>query len=464
MTGVRLPSPAHLGNEPIDRRPFLCCAVVRRQPDRLFLLMGAAQGFALAAGLPAVVWWVVELRFPPLRLALLGTALVLTILVAEAPTGVLADLHGRKRLVVASFAVMGAAIALMATSPAFASMMVWQAVWAVGWTMQSGAATAWVTDELLAGSGHPTAGSAGSDRAAGATHADSPEVQGTPGATGLDQLIVRHATWRAIGVMVGLALAAGVGTWSLRGALVVVGALSLVFAAYLAVAMTETGFMRGSRSGLSARGAWREALTILRHGAALAVRRRTLLAVVSAAAITGFASEGIERLDTLRLVELGLPDYDGGEAVLFFGVVWFIMAALSIPVMIWLRRRLASPDTARDARLLARLLVVAGAGALALAVSPIFAVALAGWTILDVAGETTYPLAEAMANREATSGVRATVVSFLGQAEALGQVIGGVSLGLVAQYVSLPVALGVAAGLLAVAAVPVAVAARGRPT
>ncbi len=426
--------------------------------------MGAAQGLVWSAGLPAVVWWVVELRFPPLRLALLGTALVLTILVAEAPTGVLADLYGRRLSVVVSFAVMGAAIGLMATSPAFASMMVWQAVWAVGWTMQSGATTAWVTDELLAGPVPSTDAAAASGVSAGDSPAGSPEVPGgTPGVGGLDQLIVRHATWRAIGVMVGLALAAGVGTWSLRGALVVVGALSLAFAVYLAVAMTETGFIRGSLRGLSAGGAWHEALTILRHGAALALRRRTLLAVVSAAAITGFAGEAIERLEVLRLVELGLPDYDGGEAVLFFGVVWFIMAALSIPVMIWLRRRLASPDTARDARLLARLLIVAGAGALALAVSPIFAVALAGWTVLDVAGETTYPLAEAMANREASSGVRATVISFLGQAEALGQVLGGVTLGLVAQFVSLPVTLATAAGLLAVAAIPVAAVGRAQP-
>ena len=411
-----------------------------------------------------MVWWVVELRFSPLRLALLGTALVLTILVAEAPTGVLADLHGRKPSVVASFAVMGAAIGLMASSPAFASMMVWQAVWAVGWTMQSGAATAWVTDELLAGSGRSTVAAAASGGSARDTLAGSPEAPGgTPDTSGLDQLIVRHATWRAIGVMVGLAIAAATGIWSLRGSLVVVGALSLSFAVYLAVTMTETGFVRGRLSGLSARGAWREALTILRHGAALALRRRTLLAVVSAATITGFASEAIERLDTLRLVELGLPDYDGGEAVLFFGVVWIIMAALSIPVMIWLRHRLARPDTARDARLLARLLIVAGAGALALAISPIFAVALAGWTVLDVAGETTYPLAEAMANREASSAVRATVISFLGQAEALGQVLGGVTLGLVAQLVSVPVALASSAGLLALAAVPVAVAGRAPP-
>lgn len=447
-------------------RPFLCCAVVRRRPDRLFLLTGGAQGLTWSAGLPAVVWWVVELRLSPLQLALLGTALVLTILLAEAPTGVLADLSGRKPSVVASFAVMGAAIGLMATSPAFGALILWQAVWAVGWTMQSGAATAWVTDELLAGPGGPpggaTAGGAATD-AGGEPSPTEARLDGSRAAL-LDQLIVRHAMWRAVGVMVGVAVMVGAGWWSLRGALVIAGALTLTFAAYLAGAMAETSFRRDTPDRRIAGGAWREARAIWRHGAALTLRRRMLLGVVSSAVITGFASEAIERLDTLRLVTLGLPDYDGGEAVVFFGVVWFVMAALSIPVMVWLRRRLATPDTPRDARLLVRLLAVAGVGALALAISPIFALALAGWTILDVAGQTTYPLAEAMVNREASSGVRATVISFLGQAEALGQVLGGVTLGLVAQFVSVPVALATAAGLLAVAAVPVAIARRAPPT
>ena len=426
---------------------------MRRRPDRLFLLTGGVQGLAWSAGLPAVVWWVVELRLSPLQLVLLGTALVLTILLTEAPTGVLADLYGRKPSVVASFAVMGAAIGLMATSPAFGALILWQAVWAVGWTMQSGAATAWVTDELLAGSGRPAGGAGGEPPPAEARH-DSPR------AAVLDQLIVRHAMWRATGLMVGVVVMVAAGWWSLRGALVIAGALTLAFAAYLAGAMAETAFGRETSDRRIAGGAWREARSIWRHGAALTLRRRMLLGVVSSAVIAGFAGEAIERLDTLRLVTLGLPDYDGGEAVVFFGVVWFVMAGLSIPVMVWLRRRLATRDTPRDARLLVRLLAVSSVGALALAISPIFALALAGWTILDVAGETTYPLAEAMANREASSGVRATVISFLGQAEALGQVLGGVTLGLVAQFVSVPVALATAAGLLAVAAVPVAIARR----
>ena len=93
---------------------------------------------------------------------------------------------------------------------------------------------------------------------------------------------------------------------------------------------------------------------------------------------------------------------------------------------------------------------------MALAVSPWFAVALGGWTVLDVAGETAYSLTEAVANRHAISSVRATVVSFVGQSQAVGEVAIGLALGTVAQVVTVPVALAIAALLFAVSAAPVA--------
>ncbi|MXY03014.1 MAG: hypothetical protein F4Y66_09265, partial [Acidimicrobiales bacterium] len=80
---------------------------MRHRPDRLFLLTGGVQGLAFAWGLPAMVWWVVDLRLSPFRLAVLGTALVLSILVTETPTGVVADLYSRKYSVVAAYVVMG---------------------------------------------------------------------------------------------------------------------------------------------------------------------------------------------------------------------------------------------------------------------------------------------------------------------------------------------------------------------
>ena len=467
---------------------FVGWGVVRHRPDRLFLLTGFVQGLAFAWGLPAMVWWVVDLRLSPFRLAVLGTALVLTILVAETPTGVIADLYSRKYSVVAAYVVMGTAMALGPLTELFGVLLVWQVLWGIGWTLQSGAATAWMTDELafvdrshrigalppvVAGPAphHPAAtndeSAAGNDGGGN----DSGDNAGRHDRVA-DQLIVRHAMWRSIGVMFGLAAATAMGAWSIRGSMAAMGVLAIAAAGYLAIAMPEAGFEppRGPRHGASLpsvqrTSAWRDAVTLWKRGARLVGRNPSLLAVTVSAAIAAGAWEANDRLSALRLFDLGLSQFDGREAVLFFGAAWFAMSALAIPMMMWLHRHLerSEADQAsarRDAFLLARFLVVASAGAFALALSPWFAAALIGWAVLDVAGETAYSLAEAMANRHASSSVRATVMSFFGQSQAVGEVSIGLGLGVVAQVVSLPVALAIAAALFAASAAPVALVAR----
>ena len=450
---------------------------MRHRPDRLYLLTGFVQGLAFAWGLPAMVWWVVDLRLSPFRLAVLGTALVLSILVSETPTGVIADLYSRKYSVVAAYVVMGTAMALGPLTELFGVLLVWQVLWGVGWTLQSGAATAWMTDEMaFAARSHrigslPPVGAGPAPHHPGATESDDSD-----GAAGrhdrvADQLIVRHAMWRSIGVMVGLAAATAMGAWSIRGSMAAMGALAIAAAGYLAITMPEGGFESPRRRRISdapsvqRTSAWRDAVTLWKRGARLVGRNPSLLAVTVSAAIAAGAWEANDRLSALRLFDLGLSQFDGREAVLFFGAAWFAMSALAIPMMMWLHRHLerseADEASARgDAFLLARFLVIASAGAFALALSPWFAVALIGWAILDVAGETAYSLTEAMANRHASSSVRATVVSFVGQSQAVGEVSIGLGLGVVAQVVSLPVALAIAAALFAVSAAPVALVAR----
>ncbi len=459
---------------------------MRHRPDRLYLLTGFVQGLAFAWGLPAMVWWVVDLRLSPFRLAVLGTALVLSILVAETPTGVIADLYSRKYSVVAAYVVMGTAMALGPVTELFGVLLVWQVLWGIGWTLQSGAATAWMTDELAfvdrshrIGALPPVvAGPAPHHPAAtnGESAADNDGGDGGGDNAGrhdrvADQLIVRHAMWRSIGVMAGLAAATAMGAWSIRGSMAAMGVLAIAAAGYLAIAMPEAGFEPPRRRPGAAvppvqrTSAWRDAVTLWKRGARLVGRNPSLLAVTVSAAIAAGAWEANDRLSALRLFDLGLTQLDGREAVLFFGAAWFAMSALAIPMMMWLHRHLerSEADEAsarRDAFLLARFLIIASTGAFALALSPWFAVALIGWAILDVAGETAYSLTEAMANRHATSSVRATVVSFVGQSQAVGEVSIGLGLGVVAQAVSLPVALAIAAALFAVSAAPVALVAR----
>ncbi|WP_420611285.1 hypothetical protein [Candidatus Poriferisodalis sp.] len=451
---------------------------MRHRPDRLFLLTGGVQGLAFSWGLPAMVWWVVDLRLSPFRLAVLGTALVLSILVTETPTGVVADLYSRKYSVVAAYVVMGTAMALGPVTELFGVLVIWQVLWGVGWTLQSGAATAWMTDELAHHASHShrsaavmpvepqtAAADPGADDGGGAD-GDSGAVGSDPSRE-VDGLIVRHAVFRSAGVMVGLVAATALGAWSVRGSMAVMGLLSIAAAGYLAVTMPEAGFESPRRRAGGAprparTSAWRDAIALWKRGARLVRRSPSLLAVTLAAAIAAGAWEANDRLSALRLFELGLTELDGREAVLFFGAAWFVMSALAIPMMTWLRRHLERSQAdqrsaRRDAFLLARFLVIAAAGAMALALSPWFTVALIGWAILDVAGETAYSLTEAMANRHADSSVRATVVSFVGQSQAVGEASIGLALGTVAQLVSLPFALAIAAALFAASAAPAAV-------
>lgn len=453
---------------------------MRHRPDRLFLLTGGVQGLAFAWGLPAMVWWVVDLRLSPFRLAVLGTALVLTILVAETPTGVIADLYSRKYSVVAAYVVMGTAMALGPVTELFGVLVVWQVLWGVGWTLQSGAATAWMTDELAHHASHshrsaavmpvePPLSGADTDTDTDAdVGADDGAVTRSDHSRQVDSLIVRHAIFRSVGVMVGLVAATAMGSWSVRGSMAAMGMLAIAAAGYLAVMMPEAGFESPRRRAGGApkparTSAWNDAITVWKRGARLVRRNPSLLAVTLSAAIAAGAWEANDRLSALRLFDLGLTELDGREAVLFFGAAWFVMSALAIPMMTWLRRRLERADqhsARRDACLLARFLTIAAVGALALALSPWFTVALIGWAVLDVAGETAYSLTEAMANRHADSSVRATVVSFVGQSQAVGEVVIGLGLGVVAQLVSVPVALAAAGVLFAVSAAPVALVAR----
>ena len=476
---------------------FVGFGVVRHRPDRLFLLTGGVQGLAFAWGLPAMVWWVVDLRLSPFRLAALGTALVLTILVTETPTGVVADLYSRKYSVVAAYVVMGTAMALGPVTELFGVLVIWQVMWGVGWTLQSGAATAWMTDELAHHASHshrigslppvmgraahdqsPSDGGADGDSDADAdaedggtdtvSDADGGGVTRSDHSRQVDGLIVRHAIFRSVGVMVGLVAATAMGAWSVRGSMAAMGMLAIAAAGYLAVMMPEAGFESPRRRAGGApkparTSAWNDAITVWKRGARLVGRNPSLLAVTLSAAIAAGAWEANDRLSALRLFDLGLTELDGREAVLFFGAAWFVMSALAIPMMTWLRRRLERADqhsARRDAYLLARFLTVAAVGALALALSPWFTIALIGWAVLDVAGETAYSLTEAMANRHADSSVRATVVSFVGQSQAVGEVAIGLGLGVVAQLVSVPVALAAAGVLFAVSAAPVALVAR----
>jgi len=397
-----------------------------QQARRVYLSLGFMQGIIFGMwGLAAVVWWVVDLELRPLRLVLLGTFLVGTMFFAEIPTGIVADAYSRKWSIVIAWVVMAAALMLAPTTSIFPVMLVWQVVYAVGWTFQSGADTAWVTDEV------------GRED---------------------DALIMRHAIFRSLGLLVGISLGALGGQWSLRGTMALAGVAAALYAITLARVMQENAFSpvaetTGRRDQMI--GIWRDGWTTVRASIAL-------VAMFLAVVLSSMANEAINTLDTPRLVELGLEDYSGAQAAVWFGAVWFVMTVVNIPIMIVAERRLDDVSERAAAGWLVGLWLSAGIGIFLLA-GPWLWIGVAGWLVRDVAAEVLEPLSIAWTNRRADTAVRATVISFRGQAQALGELVGGLALGVVAELLSIATALVVAGVLLCASAIPFVLLRRGRP-
>jgi DHA3 family tetracycline resistance protein-like MFS transporter len=192
-------------------------------------------------------------------------------------------------------------------------------------------------------------------------------------------------------------------------------------------------------------------LATLAAGARATAQRRGLVVLATATLLTGFASEVVDRLDIRRLEALGL----GGsvDAVVVVAAIGSLEATIAAVVLFGARRRLHTSSLPAALGLLYAVSGVAIAALGLVASLPVAAVALVLQGGLRTATE---PIVTAWTNTEAPSAQRATVHSFIGQADSVGQITGGILLGVVAEVASVPTALTMSAALFVIAAaVPV---------
>ena len=378
-----------------------------REPTRLFLGLGVADRLLLAAfWLAASVRWTTELGLDALELVLLGTVMEISVLVAEVPTGVVADVVSRKWSVVTSQLVMGSALVIAGLADAFPLLVASQIAWGVGWTFRSGADVAWVTDEV---------------HDAGA----------------VERLVVRRARLQELGGVVGLGVGLGLGALtSLATVMIIAGIGLLVIGLLLAAAMTEHGFTPGRDRR------WHSFVGALREGGRLTRRTPSLRLLVGATLAAGLGSEVVDRLDIRRLEDVGLPGRV--DAVVLVGAMGVVTAIASFALMTAVERHLVP---GRAGWWYSRIAVGAAVMIGLAATTSVLAVVVAAFVAQAALRNTLQPIATGWANRHATTDVRATVLSFVGQAEAAGEIVGGVALGAVAARAGLPTAL-VLAGVL----------------
>lgn len=392
---------------------------MRADPAKLFVSSGLIQRGCLRGYWVAFATWVtIDLGLSPVQLVVLGTAMELTILVSEIPTGVVADVVSRRLSVIIAFAIMGSGMVLAGLTETFWVLVLSQMMWGLGWTFLSGAETAWVTDEL-------------------------------GGAEKVERLILRRArlqfAFSIVGMVGGVILGA---LTSLPVTVVTAGCIMIGWAAVLSLTMTEHAFERQRGD------TWSQFIATLRAGA-----RRTkatpALRILAVVVILGaFGGEVMDRLDIRRLDQIGLPD--DVDEILIVGLI-ASLEAVAGGLFLWrVERRQSGAGLPSAASLL---MLAAATGAALLGLVAVLPIAAAGLVLQGGLRSALEPVYTGWANAHTPPETRATVHSFVGQADAGGEIVGGLTLAWVASATTVPTAMSCSMVLFAIAGL---IALRGR--
>ncbi len=359
------------------------------------------RGYVLASGL----YFVISAHLSASQIVFLGTVMSIILLLSDIPAGVWSDAIGRKWPLVIGQMLLAAGMAMTGVVTALPLIIVTQVFWGLGWAFLTGADTAWVTDEF-----------------------DQPHQ--------IAQVLTASARWELAGGATGMVVF-GVLSWatSLAIAIVVSGIAMALLGLFVAVRFTERNFMPTREKR------WSASLSIFRLGVNLSRHDHEILLVFAATMLINGAAL-VEWLFPKQLVNLGFPS----DPILWYTALGFLSSALGVVALRIVEARIDGVGAARHMYALACFIGVLGLMVLSEAPNAI----IGGVGVLLVSGvafNVTRTVSVIWVNRRTMSEVRATVHSFLSQAESIGEIIGGFALAVLAQAAGISIVL-IASGVL----------------
>lgn len=393
--------------------------------SQIYMIMSFMQSLANSTMFTTyAIFYIATLGLNPLELLIVGMVLEVTVLIFEGITGVVADTYSRRLSVIAGMFALGAGFVLQGFIPSletlipFVGVFVWvlvsQLICGIGYTFISGADTAWVVDEV--------------------------------GTEKMGSLFLRAKSYSLMGTLLGIALSVGLSTLGTHLPYAVGGLLYLGLGLFLIFFMKEPRFVRPERTADSSH--WQEMKTTWLSGAKVIRREPMLLLILVVTLFSGAASEGYDRLWEAHLIsEIGIPESHLSMAM-WFGLIAAVSTFLSIFVVRVGERRL---DMNNERVVMVGMFVLTFiriAAILAFAFSPTFTWALVCLLLIGMLNSLTQPLFDTWLNQNIESRVRATIISMMGQTDALGQTAGGPFVGWVGTRYSIRASLVMAAILL----------------
>ncbi len=355
------------------------------------------------------IYYIQSARLDPLQLVLVGTVLEAVYLSSEVPTGVIADTYSRRLSVILGMFVLGAAYLLEGSLPLFAAILVAEGIRAVGEALNSGANQAWLADEV--------------------------------GEENVGPVLLRTGQIGRICGILGTLSCMALASWKLNLPILIGGGLYIGLGIFLVLFMGETGFKPTRQTE---RNTWRSMTATFRQGAGVLRRSHVLVALLLVSMVLGISSEGFDRLWEVHMLnDLTFPSLGNLQPVVWFGALAIVGDLFSLVVTEMNRRRLerVSQDVRRTARWLMSLSLLTVFCGLGLAWAGSFGLAVGVLLARGVVGALYWPLYDTWLIQHIPPEVRATVISTLGQANAIGQVAGGPGVGAVGKFVSIRAAL-----------------------
>lgn len=360
----------------------------------------------------SMVYQVQTVGLSPLQLVLVGTTLEATAFLSELPTGLMADLYGRRRALVLGFAMIGLGSLLHGAIPAFGPIVCAQIVMGIGFACTSGAEAAWIADEV-----------------------GSPQVSG---------IYMRAVQVGQVAGLLGIPMSVALGTLALNAPILAGGVLFIALAIWLAMIMPET---RAQPASPPQRTTKRHVTTTLRSDIQWVRTQPIVRLFLGVPLLVGLYSEGYDRLWTAHLLDnfvfptVSVPMLGALTPVIWFGIIRAVTQLLSLGATEIVRRQLwrFRPSTMMGALSVVYIGMLLGLAVFALA-RP-FWIALAALWLFGTLRALSHPLATAWVNRYLTPANRATMLSLCGQADAIGQVAGGPMIGWIGSHYSLRAAL-----------------------
>lgn len=334
----------------------------------------------------------------PVQLILVGTTLEISAFVFEVPTGIVADVYSRRLSIILGYLLMGIGFLIEGFFPAFLPILLAQVVWGLGYTFTSGATQAWISDEI------------GEDDA--------------------NKLFLRATQIGLFASLIGIGLATLVGANSVVLPLRV-GALGiLLIGVTLAIIMPETGFHPTPRED---RNTWQHMWHTFKQGVETVRAKPRLMNIVFIGLFYGIYSEGFDRLWVKHLLDtFDLPILFGNNEVAFFAALRVVGTILTIFAVRFVEKRVDSSNSLAVGRAVMMVTAAISLAMLGFALSPYLVLALSLYLVISAARSVHTPLHTAWINQKLDSRVRATVHSMFGQVDAIGQMLGGPIVALVA--------------------------------